>query len=149
MKRILLGFIFGLMVNPFLRTMAQETPEQANQKVIQEMSRPGTLTAAATWGIVHSSIVIEPSLTLRDCVETMADFSVYHRMPSIFEQQAYGVTDLSSRSIYIFDNYSLDLRRKTAIHELWHVRFALLGQAADEKEIGHREETTYRELFGQ
>lgn len=93
-----------------------------------------------------------PKLSLRDTIDIVADYSVYH--PDVpFRQEWAGWTDPDEQKMFIVKNLDLTARRRTTIHELVHVQRRMYRQIADTREaeevaVDLITEATYIELFG-
>lgn len=129
MTRILIGTVLGILLNSTWSVDAQDAPS----------------TETDTTAIQGTDV----ELTLRDCVEAMTDFDVVHTKLPVYAPRIYGLTDYMSRTIYLFTDFDLSLRRLTTIHELLHVKYQLSGRnSPPEAVIEIDERRIYRNLFG-
>lgn len=130
MKRILFGFMLGLVLSSTYNVKAQEPAP---------LPIPGESTHV-------------DGLTLRDAVEVLADYELAHpRVP--MREDWYGWTDPDERRMYVIANADLSVRRRTVIHELTHVMRRFRNQVAATKEQEEYEtelvsSIMYGQLFG-
>lgn len=91
----------------------------------------------------------QQDLTVREIVETLADYDVKHVAQQPFFAPAYGVTDFSSNppAIWIFSTGDTKTRIMTVIHELLHVRYQQWGVVIPEEFINSEEQRQYKKLF--
>ncbi len=119
MKRLLCGFILGMMLTPYMgRTHAQD----------------------------HAA----HELTVREILETLADFDIRHESEAPYARPAYGVTvfDVNPPTIYVFNSQTHYSKMSTLLHEFVHVRCAKLGVTCDEEYVGTEETREYQQIFG-
>lgn len=90
-------------------------------------------------------------LTVREIIETLSDFDVYHTSQQPFYQAAYGVTnfDSSPPAIWLFNTGDRSGRLSTVIHELLHVHYRNLHIEASEEFVRSEEDRIYAKLFGE
>ena len=92
-----------------------------------------------------------PALTLKDCIEVVADYEVHHPIVPM-QSQWFGWTDPGEQRIFVIRNADLHNRRQTMIHEILHVQRKFSKQALEtqeEEEVAVRilADQVYRELF--
>lgn len=88
-------------------------------------------------------------LTMREVIETVADFDVLHREQQPFFPPAFGVTHFETNppSIWLFNTGTLADRRSTVIHELLHVHYRALHLNPPEEFIAAEENRLYEKWF--
>ena len=107
-------------------------------------------------GVIAGGMIQRASdtrLTLRDAVDVMASYEIYHPTVPI-RSSWYGWTDPDEQRIFVIKNADLATRRQTSIHELLHVTRKYKGvMLADQKEeeeiVGVAAQEMYKELFGE
>ena len=135
MKRMLVGALLGLSLHP-LWTWAQIDNNRDPTALLHQVSPA-------------DRVIPDVRLTLTDCISTVSDFDIRHERPTPFTPRGlFGTTDFSSRTMYLFENYSLPLRLRTTIHEMIHVKLDRMGEdQLPEDLINDIELRIYMELF--
>lgn len=93
-----------------------------------------------------------PDITLREVLDTLADYNVSHETSGLFARSFYGVTDSKSKTIYISDNFDIADRRETLLHEFLHAEIRKRGvfesHEALEVAIDAKAQEIYRRIYG-
>jgi hypothetical protein len=123
MKRLLFGFIVGLLLGNVARVRAQEqAPEVHPQR----------------------------DLTVKELIELMADFDIKHVDQQPFFPPAFGVTHFVTNppSIWIFNGQTFPSKESTVIHEALHVRCERHNVKCSDDWVSTEEVRQYLKIFG-
>ena len=98
--------------------------------------------------IYYQELVPEIKLELRDVIDVLAEWDLHHveGLPYQFVPY-YGMSDPSTRTIYIFDVNDRSGKRETVIHELLHILYNRDSKIPSEAQIEAHADRLYKELY--
>lgn len=140
MKRLLFGFIVGLVLGNVARVRGQE------QRYPLIIGPPGVAVETPSVQEVHP----ERDLTVKELLEVMADFDIKHVDQQPFFAPAYGVTYFNSNppSIWFFNGQTFFSKASTAIHEVLHIRCERYNIKCSDDWVNQEEVRQYLKIFG-
>ena len=87
-------------------------------------------TAALQLELLHQGIApVLPDIPfgLKELIDVLAEYTVVEETNQAFCRQFYGLTDFDTKTINICARYDLWQRRRTVLHEVYHVLYRQIG----------------------